>query len=659
MEGGYGFLLDLALILLSTKLLGLLTQRFQLPQVVGALLAGLILGPAVLNVIQETEFIKDTAEIGVIVMMFCAGMETDVNELKHSGKAAFVIALIGVIVPILGGFGLSYFFNKPGVIESDASTPIFLQNLFIGVILTATSVSISVETLKELGKLKTRSGNAILGAAIIDDVLGIIALTVISSMADSSVSIWVVLLQILGFFVFVAVAGFLFYKFYIHWVVKAEKGMHRHVIIAFVFCLLMSFVAEVAFGVADITGAFCAGVIISMTQRSQYLNSKFDVLSYAYLSPLFFASIGLQVTLPAMTPAIVWFSVLLIVVAVLTKVVGCGLGAKLCHYQNYQAARIGVGMISRGEVALIVASKGMALGLMGNNFLGPVIFDGGGHHHCHAHPVEVRFPLGPGQHAPRGEGLLRELRPAGRAAQRHRRQGDGGKGPGAGRPGTEGLFQENKIKFRPCRTKSARHVPGRFHFRRGAPLGAFPRLGPSHLGEFHHQPVGQQLGENVVELVKGPLGVGHLPTFSRPQRALRHLPGVHPGQLVNQAGFPLGYARHVPEGRVHGAGAHGAHPNAPGPQLLVKRFGKGGYIGLRGAVDGHSGGGGKGGDGGDVQHQAVIQHIGKAQPGNARQGTAVQVHHAGLGFPVGGKKVGALAIARVVYQYLDLRLVFL
>ena len=373
MEGGYGFLLDLALIFLSTKLLGLLTQRFQLPQVVGALLAGLILGPAVLNVIQETEFIKETAEVGVIVMMFCAGMETDVKELKNSGKAAFVIALIGVLVPIAGGFGLTYFFNRPGVIDSDATTATYLQNLFIGVVLTATSVSITVETLRELGKLKTRSGNAILGAAIIDDVLGIIALTVISSLADSSVSIWMVLLQIVGFFVFVAVAGFLFYHFYIHWVVPKQKGMHRHVIIAFVFCLLMSYIAEVVFGVADITGAFCAGVIISMTQRSQYLNSKFDVLSYAYLSPLFFASIGLQVTLPTMTPAIISFSVLLIVVAVLTKAVGCGVGAKLCHYQNYQAARIGVGMISRGEVALIVASKGMALGLMGNNFLGPVI----------------------------------------------------------------------------------------------------------------------------------------------------------------------------------------------------------------------------------------------------------------------------------------------
>ncbi len=373
MEGGYHFLLDFALILLSTKVLGLLTQRFQLPQVVGALLAGLILGPAVLGMIQETEFIRDTAEIGVIVMMFCAGMETDVKELKNSGKASFVIALIGVIVPVLGGFGLAYFFNKPGIIDSDAAASTFLQNLFIGVILTATSVSITVETLKELGKLKTRSGNAILGAAIIDDILGIIALTIISSMADPSVNIWIVLLQILGFFVFTAVAGFLFYQFYIRWVVPNQKGMHRHVIIAFVFCLLMSYVAEVAFGVADITGAFFAGLIISLTQRSQYLASKFDVLSYAYLSPLFFASIGLQVTLPAMTSSIILFSVLLILVAVLTKVVGCGLGAKICHYQNYQCARIGVGMVSRGEVALIVASKGMALGLMGNNFLGPVI----------------------------------------------------------------------------------------------------------------------------------------------------------------------------------------------------------------------------------------------------------------------------------------------
>lgn len=370
---GYGFLFDLALILLSTKLFGLLTKRFQMPQVVGALLAGLLLGPAVLGMIKQTDFIHATAEVGVVMLMFCAGMETDIQELKKSGKASFIIALIGVIVPLIGGFGVAYFFNRPGVIDSDASTQVFLQNIFIGIILTATSVSISVETLKELGKLKTRSGNAILGAAIIDDILGIIALTVITSMADTSVSIVIVLLKIVAFFVFSGVVGFLFYKFYTKWVMRAEKGLHRHVIISFVFCLLMSYVAEVVFGVADITGAFIAGLIISCTQRTQYLASKFDVLSYAYLAPIFFASIGLQVELPSMSMSVILFAVILVIVAILTKVVGCGLGAKLCHYQNYQSIRIGVGMISRGEVALIVASKGTALGLLGTNFLGPVV----------------------------------------------------------------------------------------------------------------------------------------------------------------------------------------------------------------------------------------------------------------------------------------------
>lgn len=243
----------------------------------------------------------------------------------------------------------------------------------MGVILTATSVSITVETLKELGKLKTRSGNAILGAAIIDDILGIIALTLITSMADENVNVWLVLLKILLFFVFALIVGFLFYKFYRMWSESSNRGLHRHAIIAFVFCLLMSYVAETFFGVADITGAFLAGLIFSKCRRSDYLAANFDTISYLYLSPIFFASIGLKVVLPPMNGTLILFSVLLVLVAILTKVIGCGLGAKLCHYKNYQCARIGVGMISRGEVALIVASKGQALGLIGSNFLGPII----------------------------------------------------------------------------------------------------------------------------------------------------------------------------------------------------------------------------------------------------------------------------------------------
>ena len=297
----YKYLLDLAIILLCTKALGLATRKVQMPQVVGALLAGVLLGPAMLGILTETSFIHNVAEIGVIVLMFCAGLETDIQELKASGKASFVIALIGVIVPLIGGYATAMFFNRPDVIASDASCSVFLQNIFIGVILTATSVSITVETLKELGKLKTKSGNAILGAAIIDDVLGIIALTLVTSMADESVKISVVLLKIVAFFAFAGVIGLIFYKIFKKWTDQAEKGLRRHAIMAFVFCLLMAYVAEKFFGVADITGAFIAGLIISNTSKSDFVLKKFDTMSYILLSPVFFASIGLKVELPKMS----------------------------------------------------------------------------------------------------------------------------------------------------------------------------------------------------------------------------------------------------------------------------------------------------------------------------------------------------------------------
>lgn len=369
----YTYLWDLAVILLSTKLFGLLTKKFNMPQVVGALLAGVILGPAVLGAMSETAFIKEVAEIGVIVLMFCAGMETDINEMKRSGKASLLIAVAGVLVPLIGGFAVAYFFNKPGMISSDADATVFLQNIFIGIILTATSVSITVETLKEMGKLKTASGNAILGAAIIDDILGIVALTIVTSMADPSVKIGIVLLKIIAFAAVVVVAGYLFYKFYILWFEKSGKGMHRHSIVVFVFCILMSYIAEEYFGVADITGAFFAGLVISCTHKEKYVASKFDTLSYLLLSPVFFASIGLKVVLPEMNMTLVIFAVLLTLVAVATKVIGCGLGSLICKYNTKDSLRIGVGMVSRGEVALIVAGKGTAVGLLGSNFLGPVV----------------------------------------------------------------------------------------------------------------------------------------------------------------------------------------------------------------------------------------------------------------------------------------------
>lgn len=368
---GYGFLFDLALILLSTKLFGLVTRKFKMPQVVGALAAGLILGPAMLNVLQETDFITKLSEVGVIVLMFTAGLETDIQELKNTGKASFVIALIGVLVPLGGGFALAHFFNNEAIAGPGAN--IFLQNIFIGIILTATSVSISVETLKEMGKLNTRAGNAILGAAIIDDILGIVALTVVTSLADSSVNIVVVLLKIVAFFIVSAGGGFLFYVLFKKFQARYQKDMRRFVILAFVFCLLLSYCAEQFFGVADITGAFIAGMVISNTEHSKYIAARFETLSYIFLSPIFFASIGLKVSLSDMTGSIILFSVLLVIVAILTKIVGCGFGAKMCKFTNHESIQIGAGMVSRGEVALIVATKGAALGLMSSVFFGPVI----------------------------------------------------------------------------------------------------------------------------------------------------------------------------------------------------------------------------------------------------------------------------------------------
>lgn len=363
----YEFLFDLALILISTKLFGLITKKVRMPQVVGALVAGVVLGPAVLNVLSETEFIQKLAELGVIVLMFTAGLETDINQLKKTGKASFIIAVLGVIIPLVGGFFIANIFNK----GNDVNT--ILQNVFIGIILTATSVSITVETLKEMGKLKTRAGNAILGAAIIDDILGIIALTITTSLADPSINVIIVLAKIVMFFIFAGLAGYLFHWAFIKLDERYQRDLRRFVIFAFVFCLLLSFSAEEFFGVADITGAFIAGLVISDSNRSNYLNSRFETLSYMLLSPIFFASIGIKVQLTAMTKTIFIFTILLLIVAILSKIFGCALGAKLCKYSNRESIQIGTGMISRGEVALIVANKGIAMGLMLPEFLAPVV----------------------------------------------------------------------------------------------------------------------------------------------------------------------------------------------------------------------------------------------------------------------------------------------
>ena len=367
----YSFLLFLAIIMISTKILGLFTRKIHMPAVVGALVAGVILGPSCLNLITLTGdtgvFLEQMAELGVILLMFNAGLETDLSELKKNGVASFVTALIGVIVPLIGGFlGYAFFFHTD-FSEYDE----VLRAVFVGVVLTATSVSITVETLREMGKLKGKVGTTILGAAVIDDIIGIIVLTIVTSLKDTSVSPITVVLKIVLYFVFIAVLIFVLTKLKVF--VEEQDEKRRTAIICVALCFILSYISEEYFGIADITGAYFAGLMLCTMKVGPYVARRCEIPSYLIFSPVFFASVGLKVTLGGMDASIWIFAIILLVIAILSKVVGCGLGAKICGCTGKEAFQVGIGMISRGEVALIVAQKGYASGMLDDVLFAPIV----------------------------------------------------------------------------------------------------------------------------------------------------------------------------------------------------------------------------------------------------------------------------------------------
>ena len=367
----YSFLLFLAIIMISTKILGLFTRKIHMPAVVGALVAGVILGPSCLNLITLTGdtgvFLEQMAELGVILLMFNAGLETDLSELKKNGVASFVTALIGVIVPLIGGFlGYAFFFHTD---FSDYDE--VLKAVFVGVVLTATSVSITVETLREMGKLKGKVGTTILGAAVIDDIIGIIVLTIVTSLKDTSVSPITVVLKIVLYFVFIAVLIFVLTKLKVF--VEEQDEKRRTAIICVALCFILSYISEEYFGIADITGAYFAGLMLCTMKVGPYVARRCEIPSYLIFSPVFFASVGLKVTLGGMDASIWIFAIILRGIAILSKGVGCGLGAKICGCTGKEAFQVGIGMISRGEVALIVAQKGYASGMLDDVLFAPIV----------------------------------------------------------------------------------------------------------------------------------------------------------------------------------------------------------------------------------------------------------------------------------------------
>ncbi len=384
----YEILLPMALILLLCKLFSLLFKKIGIPQVVGMLLAGVLIGLTKLipgvsgpdglflsdNVIEGLQFI---AEIGVILIMFSAGIETDIKQIKQTGVAAIVITSLGVIVPLVFGFLLS------GVFFGFTTENIW-KNLFYGVILTATSVSVTVATLKELGKLNTPIGTAIVSAAILDDIIGVIILSVILTLGNpanvstnGTMSILIVIAKTVAFFILVFVLGILVKKLF-NWIEKKHEHNRRLPIYSLAFCFLLAYLAERLFGIADITGAYAAGLILAGRKTSKYVERRTDITSYLFFSPVFFAKIGITLDFGsignAFTPVMIGFGTLYVLAGILGKFLGCGLGAKITKSDWKDSFRCGVGMMCRAEVCLICADKGIRAGIISADIQPYVVF---------------------------------------------------------------------------------------------------------------------------------------------------------------------------------------------------------------------------------------------------------------------------------------------
>ena len=356
----YSVFRNLAIIILTAKFFGLVARKCKAPQVVGEIIAGLLIGPCVLNLVHISDTISVFAEIGVVLLMFSTGLGTTLQELIKAGPIATLIACVGVAVPLAGGtllYSIFYGFAAVGSTE-------FYKALFIGTIMTATSVSITVAALQEMGHLKSFLGTTIVSAAVIDDVIGIVVLTcVLGAGSGTGTGLGKVLFNTVLFFA-TAIGVGLIAHFAMKWLDKRNPHTQRITIVSMAFCFAMAYVAEEYFGIADITGAYIAGIVFCSMDDASYVERRVDISNYVLFAPVFFASIGLKTDISGLTPQILLFSVCFVIVALITKVIGCGLAAKICRFSWADSLKVGVGMMTRGEVALIVAQKGLDIGVV-------------------------------------------------------------------------------------------------------------------------------------------------------------------------------------------------------------------------------------------------------------------------------------------------------
>ena len=371
--------LSIGIIVIAAKYLGLLAKKLNIPQVAGEIVAGLLLrylpffrhfGGVEPNVVYAgtNQFIEYMAEIGVILIMFSAGLGTNLKSLVKSGIKSTVIAACGVIVPLILGTVMSLcFWGFDGF-----GTPVFYQALFIGTILTATSVSITVVALKEIGKIQSEVGQTIISAAIIDDVFGIIALTIVLGASSGSGDYLGLIIKTSAFFAASLVVGYLIYRIF-KWYDNRHPHTHRISIYGLGVALIFAYCTEHFFGIADITGAYVAGVVFCNLHDASYMEQKIDINSYMFFSPIFFAAIGLKTDLSGLNMSLLWFSIAFVLVGCIAKIIGCGGSALLLGFKRKEPLQIGLGMMVRGEVALIVAQKGLSVGMVKAEYFAPVI----------------------------------------------------------------------------------------------------------------------------------------------------------------------------------------------------------------------------------------------------------------------------------------------
>ena len=366
----FEILLPLALILLCTKLFSLLGKKIGLPQVVGMLIAGILLG-FIKYIPNQNIFTQSTieglsflAKIGVILIMFSAGLDTDLKQFKKIGVPSVVITTLGVAFPLLFGFlaagGMLFDGKFSSLSQSD-----LISCLFYGTILAATSVSITVAALKELGKLNTKVGMSIIAAAIIDDVIGIVLLSLFISIdstggaGDIGRSVG----MMIAFFA-AAVAVGLIIRIAMKYISKRFPHTRRIPILSFAVCFFYAYAAETWFGVADITGAYVAGLMLSGLHEAEYVDRKIEISNYMIFAPVFFANIGITSNFDSINAQMAGFGVLFVLAGIAGKVIGCGSGALLCGYGLKDSLRVGIGMMVRAEVVLVCAQRGVDSGLV-------------------------------------------------------------------------------------------------------------------------------------------------------------------------------------------------------------------------------------------------------------------------------------------------------